>query len=69
MDTIRIVIADDHQIVREGLKLLIQAAADILVVGEAADGHEAVRITESMHPDVVLMDLAMPRLNGIEATR
>ena len=69
MDTIRVVIADDHEIIRQGLKLLIQAAPDMQVVGEAADGQEVVRILESIQADVVLMDLAMPRLNGIEATR
>jgi DNA-binding NarL/FixJ family response regulator len=62
-------IADDHAIFREGLRLLLQAEENIEVVGEAANGHQAVAEVARLWPDVVLMDLAMPLLNGIEATR
>ena len=66
---IRILLADDHTIVRQGLKLIISAHADLEVVGEAANGREAVAMAEKLRPDMVLMDVAMPELNGIEATR
>ncbi len=62
-------LADDHAIFREGLRLLLQADEEIEVVGEAANGHQAVEEVARLQPDVVLMDLAMPLLNGIEATR
>jgi len=55
--------------VREGLRMILEAQPDLTVVGEAADGREAVRLTAQLHPDVVIMDIAMPELNGIEATR
>jgi len=64
---IRILIADDHGIVRTGLKLLLDKVADMQVVGEAADGREAVRRAGELDPNVVLMDIAMPLLNGLEA--
>jgi two-component system, NarL family, response regulator NreC len=64
---IRILIADDHGIVRTGLKLLIEKLPDMKVVGEAADGHEAVRLASELNPEIVLMDIAMPLLNGIDA--
>jgi DNA-binding NarL/FixJ family response regulator len=64
---IRILIADDHGIVRTGLKLLFERTPDIQVVGEAADGREAVRLAEELEPDVVIMDIGMPLLNGLEA--
>ena len=64
---IRILIADDHGIVRAGLKLLLGRIAGIEVVAEAADGREAVRLAKAFSPDVVLMDIAMPRLNGLDA--
>jgi DNA-binding NarL/FixJ family response regulator len=66
---IKILLADDHTIVRQGLKLIISAHPDLEVVGEAANGREAVEIAEKLRPDMVLMDVAMPELNGIEATR
>jgi DNA-binding NarL/FixJ family response regulator len=66
---IRVLLADDHAVVRDGLTAILDEAADIRVVGQAADGLEAVRQAGELEPDVVVMDLAMPRLNGIEATR
>jgi DNA-binding NarL/FixJ family response regulator len=69
MKPITVLLAEDHAIVREGLRALLQPEADIAVIGEAANGREAVRLTCSLSPDVVVMDIAMPLLNGIEATR
>ena len=66
---ISVFLADDHTVVRDGLRFLLDAQTDITVVGDAADGHEAVRRAVELRPDVVVMDIAMPRLNGIEATR
>jgi DNA-binding NarL/FixJ family response regulator len=66
---ISVFLADDHPMVRNGLQLVLRAEPDIKVVGEAADGHEAVRRVEKVKPDVVVMDIAMPGLNGIEATK
>ena len=66
---IRAVVVDDQGLVRAGVRVLLQTAPDIEVVGEAADGHEAVRLAERLRPDVVLMDIRMPRVDGIEATR
>jgi len=68
MNTIRILVADDHGIVRKGLRLQLEQHPGFQVVGEAADGREAVRLAEELEPHVVLMDIAMPSLNGIEAT-
>jgi DNA-binding NarL/FixJ family response regulator len=68
MNKIRILIADDHGVVRKGLRLQLEQRDDFEVVGEAADGREAVRLAEELDPDVVIMDIAMPNLNGVEAT-
>src|SRR5687768_2276249 len=65
----KILLADDHQIVREGLKSLLNSHEDMEVVGEARDGRAAVQMAKELAPDVVIMDLGMPHLNGIEATR
>lgn len=65
---IRVILADDHHLVREGLKALLEKAGDMEVVGEAEDGQAAVELAERLAPDVVVMDLGMPRLNGAEAT-
>ena len=62
-------LADDHTIVRQGLKLILSAHSDLHVVGEAANGREAVELAAKLKPDIVLLDVAMPELNGIEATR
>ncbi len=67
--TIRVLLADDHQMVRAGLHQLLEGAADIVVVGAAADGAEAVELARTLTPDVVLMDLVMPVVDGVEATR
>jgi DNA-binding NarL/FixJ family response regulator len=66
---IRILIADDQELVRTGFRVVLEAEADFDVVGEAADGLDAVQAAEALHPDVVLMDIRMPNLDGIEATR
>jgi two-component system response regulator NreC len=69
MPKIRVLIADDHVIVREGLRTLLEAQPDIEVVGEAASGEEAVSKAKALGPDIVLMDISMPGMNGLEATR
>jgi DNA-binding NarL/FixJ family response regulator len=66
---IKVVIAEDHAVVRQGLKILIHTNPELQVTGEAEDGVTAVRLAEEMQPDVVIMDLAMPNMNGYEATR
>jgi DNA-binding NarL/FixJ family response regulator len=66
--TIRVLIADDHTLVRSGLKALLDRTSDIHVIAEAADGREALSLTEQKRPDIVLMDLTMAGLNGLEAT-
>lgn len=68
MPKIRVLIADDHAIVREGVKALINTADDMEVVGEAADGREAIARAQALEPDVAVMDIAMPGLGGLEAT-
>lgn len=68
-DPIRVLIADDQRVVRDGLAMLVALIDDVEVVGTASDGAEAVRLAEDYRPDVVLMDLRMPRMNGAEATR
>jgi len=69
MDKIRVLVADDHAIVREGTRRVIESESDIEVVGEASDGEEAVSQATRLQPDVAIIDIAMPKLNGIEATR
>jgi NarL family two-component system response regulator LiaR len=69
MDKIRILLADDHAVVREGTKALLEQEDDLEVVAEAGDGKQAVQLAIKQRPDVVVMDFAMPKLNGIEATR
>jgi DNA-binding NarL/FixJ family response regulator len=69
MDRIRILLADDHMVVRDGVRALLEKQADMTVVGEAADGRETVQLTAEQLPHVVVMDIAMPNMNGIEATR
>jgi two-component system NarL family response regulator len=68
-EPIRVVISDDHDLFRRGLRMVLEAEEDIAVVAEAADGQEAVARVEELAPDVVLMDVRMPRMGGIEATR
>jgi DNA-binding NarL/FixJ family response regulator len=69
MNRIRIVIADDHAVVRQGTRSLLEREKDLEVVGEAGDGEEAVNLICSLRPDVAIIDIAMPKLNGIEVTR
>jgi two-component system, NarL family, response regulator NreC len=66
---VRILLADDHTIVRQGLKLILSAHTDLEIVGEAANGREAVELADKLRPDIVVMDVQMPELNGIEATK
>jgi DNA-binding NarL/FixJ family response regulator len=66
--TVRVLLADDERLVRAGFRMILNAEPDIEIVGEAADGHEAVAAARRLHPDVVLMDIRMPGLNGIDAT-
>lgn len=69
MDKIKVLLAEDHVIMREGTAEFVQREPDMEVVGEAGDGEEAVKLTTELQPDVVVMDIAMPKLNGIEATK
>ena len=69
MKQITVLLAEDHTIVREGLRALLEVESDIEVVGEAQTGRQAVQLTRRLRPDVVVMDIAMPLLNGLEATR
>ncbi|MBI5651373.1 MAG: response regulator transcription factor [Chloroflexi bacterium] len=69
MGKIRVLICDDHTILREGIRLLLNAESDMDVIGEAVDGRDAVEKARALNPDVILMDIAMPLLNGLDATR
>ncbi len=66
---ITVLLADDHAMVRKGFRLILEAQSDMRILGEASNGREAVELAESLQPDIVVMDVAMPELNGIEATR
>jgi DNA-binding NarL/FixJ family response regulator len=66
---IRVILADDHHLVRRGIRALLEQADDISVIGEAEDGQEAVELVEQLKPDVLIIDIAMPRMNGIQATQ
>jgi DNA-binding NarL/FixJ family response regulator len=69
MKSIRVIVADDHTMIRSGLRALLDRAPDIEVVGEAQDGRQAIQQAQELQPNVVLLDIAMPNLNGIEAAR
>lgn len=69
MNKLRVVLVDDHEIVRQGLRTLVERQPDMEVVAEAGDGRQALTIIPQVHPDVVVMDVSMPELNGINATR
>jgi two-component system, NarL family, response regulator NreC len=69
MSTIRVLLADDHKIIRDGLKTLIEKATGMEMIAEAENGREAVRLAQKFHPNVVIMGVSMPDMNGIEATR
>ena len=66
---IRVLVVDDHAILRDGIRSLLESQEDIIVVGEAGDGSEAIELTSKLLPDIVLMDISMPKTNGLEATR
>ena len=68
-ELIRVLIADDHTLVRQGIRMLIEAQPDLQVVGEAGDGAEVVRLARELAPDLVVMDIAMPEMDGLQATR
>ncbi|HXY01945.1 MAG TPA: response regulator transcription factor, partial [Terriglobales bacterium] len=66
---ISVLLVDDHSLVRRGFRRILEDEPDISVVGEASDGEEAVRLAEDLHPRVVVMDCALPKMNGLDATR
>ena len=66
---IRIILADDHQIVRKGLRILLEAEPDMEIIAEADNGRKVLKLAQDLLPDIIIMDLSMPELNGIEATR
>ena len=68
INKVRVLLADDHGVVRKGLRFLLERQPDMEVVGEAADGREAVSLAAEVNPDIIIMDIAMPLLNGIDAT-
>jgi two-component system, NarL family, response regulator LiaR len=69
VDKIRLIIAEDHAVVREGTRIMLEREEDIEVVGEARDGEEAVKLIETLKPDVAILDISMPKMSGIEVTR
>ena len=69
MNKIKIIIADDHAVVREGTRILLERETDMEVIGEAADGEESIRLIKDLKPDVAILDISMPKFNGIEVTR
>jgi two-component system response regulator NreC len=69
MAPIRLLLVDDHAVLRAGLRLLLNSQPDMEVVGEASNGREALELAQTLHPDIILMDITMPDLNGLEATR
>src|SRR6185503_10817187 len=69
MNTLRILIADDHPLFRDGMHGLLDSVSDTKVVGEAASGEEAIKLAETLQPDVILMDIKMPGINGLQAMR
>ncbi|HID53512.1 MAG TPA: response regulator transcription factor, partial [Anaerolineae bacterium] len=69
MSKIKLVLVDDHAVVRSGLRMLLEAQTDMEIVGEAENGREAVTLAKTLQPDIILMDIMMPDMNGIEATR
>jgi DNA-binding NarL/FixJ family response regulator len=69
MPPLKLLLADDHEIVRQGLRSMLEAQRDCQIIGEAADGRQAVTMTKELNPDVVILDIGMPSLNGLEATR
>jgi DNA-binding NarL/FixJ family response regulator len=69
VDSIRILLADDHELVRAGIRSLLERLPDVEVVAETGDGRQAIRLVEEHNPDIVLTDIAMPDLNGLEVTR
>lgn len=69
MARIRLLLVDDHEVVRSGLRMLLENEADLVILGEASNGHQALELVEKLHPDVVIMDITLPDISGIDATR